>query len=1021
MKNTENLIFEDAWLGLGNLDDIIISTNNMIGRTKEDIENPDLHLLRLLRDPRYFGTTAKLLFDIELHPIQIAILQEFWIRPFPMFVASRGFGKMLRPEEQLRTPNGWTTMENIKVGDKIYGGDGKLTTVINKTDLQNNLDMYKITLRDGRTIECCGDHQWKVYSQKNKKWNVLKTKEMLDFKRDRIGAKSNGKEYLYALPINKPLIDEEPQDLPLHPYVVGVLLGDGCLTQNRITFSSTDQHIVNKINSLLPTGYYVSTQADGITHGINTTTNIPFYKIIEKIGIHKLNSHNKYIPLNYLYGSYNQKIALLQGLMDTDGYSNGESVIEYYTVSSDLNRDILDLARSLGIHCKSTKKPSMFRGKKYADCHRISMYTNEAVFSLPRKLQYLKHTISKQGQSKYDKVFITNIEYIGKGSGYCIMVDNDDSTYLTKDYIVTHNSFLMALYCTLRCILVPGTKIVVVGAAFRQSKIVFEYMETLWRNSPILRSIFNGNDDGPRRDVDRCTMRLGESWTIAVPMGDGSKIRGLRAHIIIADEFASISPDIYETVVSGFAAVSANPIQNVKEEAKKAAMLEVGLWNDELEAVQIKKGNQAIIAGTADYSFKHFASYWKRYKAIINSRGDKHTLEEIFKGEVPDSFNWKDYSIIRVPYELIPKGFMDDKQVSRAKATIHTGIYNMEYAACFTEDSDGFFRRSLIESCVTNESNPIVINGNNILFDVSTKGNPDLQYIYGIDPASEKDNFTIVVLELHKDHSRIVYGWSTNRNNFKDRQKTGLVNEYDFYSFCARKIRNLMKIFPCSRIGLDAQGGGVAIEEALHDPGKLEEGENLIWPVIDIDKPKDTDDQSGLHILELVQFARADWTAQANHGLRKDLEDKILLFPRFDQVTLALALDRENRDIMTADLNNLYDSESECVLEIEELKNELTTIVMTQTSTGPNARDRWDTPEIKLPNGKKGKLRKDRYSALLIANMLARQISRTLQPINFDVIGNNLAEVKKTDGQMYKGPNWFTENANANIYGGIYR
>jgi hypothetical protein len=675
MAKTSNLIFDNAWLGLGDLSQIIIPTNHMIGRTKEDIENPDLHLLRLLRDPKYFGTTAKLLFDIELHPIQIAILQEFWLRPFPMFVASRGFGK----------------------------------------------------------------------------------------------------------------------------------------------------------------------------------------------------------------------------------------------------------------------------------------------------------------------------------------------------------SFLMALYCTLRCILVPGTKIVVVGAAFRQSKIIFEYMETLWRNSPILRSIFSGNDDGPRRDVDRCTMRLGESWTIAVPMGDGSKIRGLRAHIIIADEFASISPDIYETVVSGFAAVSASPIQNVKEEAKKAAMLEAGLWSDELEAVQIKKGNQAIIAGTADYSFKHFASYWKRYKAIINSKGDKHKLEEIFKGEVPDSFNWKDYSIVRIPYELIPKGFMDDKQVSRAKATIHTGIYNMEYAACFTEDSDGFFRRSLIESCVTNESKPIIISGNNILFDVSTKGNPDLQYVYGIDPASEKDNFTIVILELHKDHNRIVYGWSTNRNNFKDRQKIGLVNEHDFYGFCARKIRNLMKIFPCARIGMDAQGGGVAVEEALHDPGKLEDGENLIWPVIDMNKFKDTDDQPGLHILELVQFARADWTAQANHGLRKDLEDKVLLFPRFDQVTLALALDRENKDIMTADLSNLYDSESECVLEIEELKNELTTIVMTQTSTGPNARDRWDTPEIKLPNGKKGKLRKDRYSALVIANMLARQMSRTLEPASFDVIGNNLSDVGKTSGQMYKGPSWFIDNANANIYGGIYR
>jgi len=450
MTNTDNLIYENAWLGLGDLSKLEIDVNPLFGRTKEDIENPDLHLLRLLKDPKYFGATVRLLMNIELHPIQIALLQEFWYRPFPMFIASRGFGK----------------------------------------------------------------------------------------------------------------------------------------------------------------------------------------------------------------------------------------------------------------------------------------------------------------------------------------------------------SFSLALYSMLKCILVPGTKIVIVGSAFRQSKIIFEYMENMWRNSPIIRSIFSSNDDGPRRDVDRCTIRLGDSWAIAVPMGDGSKIRGLRAHIIIADEFASISPDIYETVVAGFAAVSASPIQNVKEEARKKAMREAGLWTDELEAVQIKKGNQAIISGTADYSFKHYAQYWNRYKAIINSRGDKHKLKEIFGNDPPENFNWKDYSIIRIPYELIPKGFMDDKQVARAKATIHTGIYNMEYAACFTEDSDGFFKRSLIESCVCKEDKPIVINDKEILFDVSTKGNPQHKYVYGIDPASEKDNFSIVVLELHHDHNRIVYCWTTNRSNFKDRQKTGLVGEHDFYGFCARKIRNLMKVFP---------------------------------------------------------------------------------------------------------------------------------------------------------------------------------------------------------------------------------
>jgi hypothetical protein len=582
-------------------------------------------------------------------------------------------------------------------------------------------------------------------------------------------------------------------------------------------------------------------------------------------------------------------------------------------------------------------------------------------------------------------------------------------------------SFLLALYCIIKCTFCPGTKIVVVGAAFRQSKIIFEYMETIWRNSPILRSIFNGNDDGPRRDVDRCTMRLGDSWTIAIPMGDGSKIRGLRAHIIIADEFASISPDIYETVVSGFAAVSASPIQNVKEEAKKQAMIEAGIWNDELEALEYKMGNQAIISGTADYDFKHFASYWKRYKAIIESKGNRNKLEEIFKGEVPDNFNWKDYSIIRIPYELIPKGFMDDKQVSRAKATIHTGIYNMEYAACFVKDSEGFFRRSLIENCVTSDQNPITVNDKVITFDAATRGNANSQYVYGIDPASEQDNFSIVILEVFPDHRRIVYCWTTNRNNFKERLKTGLVQDHDFYGFCARKIRNLMKLFPCARIGMDAQGGGIAIEESLHDPSKLEEGENLIWPIIDYDKSKDTDSQSGLHIIELVQFAKADWTSQANHGLRKDLEDKILLFPRFDNLTLGLALDKEGKDILTGDLNPIYDSLSECILEIEELKNELTTIVMTQTSTGSGARDRWDTPEVKLQNGKKGRLRKDRYSSLVIANMLARQMTRTLQPIEYDVVGDNRINVVKHEGALYKGPEWFTAGANDSDYLGIYK
>ena len=97
-------------------------------------------------------------------------------------------------------------------------------------------------------------------------------------------------------------------------------------------------------------------------------------------------------------------------------------------------------------------------------------------------------------------------------------------------------SFMLSLYCMLRALILPGRKVVVVGAAFRQSKVLFEYMETIWNNSPILRDICDGNS-GPRRDVDRCVMRINDSRVTCLPLGDGQKIRGQRANDIISDEF----------------------------------------------------------------------------------------------------------------------------------------------------------------------------------------------------------------------------------------------------------------------------------------------------------------------------------------------------------------------------------------------------------------------------------------------------------------------------------------------------
>lgn len=561
-------------------------------------------------------------------------------------------------------------------------------------------------------------------------------------------------------------------------------------------------------------------------------------------------------------------------------------------------------------------------------------------------------------------------------------------------------SFILALYAVLRALFMPRRKIIIVGAAFRQSKVLFEYMDTIWKNAPVLRDLCSSNS-GPRRDVDRCVMHIGHSTITALPLGDGSKIRGQRANDIIADEFASIPRDIFENVVAGFAAVASSPIEKTKQKAKEAMAIKLGVpipMSKKQNPVDMS--NQIILSGTAYYDFNHFSEYHKRYHSIVMSGGDERKLEEVFNGSVPADFDWTNYSVSRIPVDKLPIGFMDSGQVGRAKATVHTGIYQMEYGAIFTTDSQGFFKRSLIEGCTTSPTDPVKLPSGEICFEASLKGDPSKRYVFGVDPASEVDNFSIVVMEVNKDHRRVVHCWTTTRKSHKELLKSRIVDEDDFYSFCAKKIRQLMKVFPCSEIGMDAQGGGIAVMEALHDKDKIPQGEVAIWPVIE-EKHKDTDDHAGLHILKMCQFAKYDWLAEANHGLRKDFEDKLVLFPYFDSVSLGLALEVDKS------LGRKYDTLEDCVMEIEELKDELSMIVMTQTGTG---RERWDTPEVKTGAGRKSRLRKDRYSSLIMANMSARnyQEKEEIEFIAGGFASENGSRFESPE-KMYGGPSWFCE------------
>jgi hypothetical protein len=575
-------------------------------------------------------------------------------------------------------------------------------------------------------------------------------------------------------------------------------------------------------------------------------------------------------------------------------------------------------------------------------------------------------------------------------------------------------SFILAIYVILKLLFCQNRKIILCGASFRQSKVVFAYVESIVSNSTILRSMFKPESFAHANDAYVVT--LGNSYCKALPIGTGEKIRGQRANDIVADEFSSMLIDIFETVIAGFAAVSSAPDKNVKNIAKqklierlRVELDKIGIeYEDAVDAHTGGSNNQIIIAGTAHYDFNHFSKYHKRWLQIIKTRNDKQKLKALFGEKYEDGLDARDYSVIRVPIDLVPDGFMDKAQINRSKATMSSSNYIMEFGAGFVSDSDGFFKNTLIRQCCVDYDMKLQLPSGRILeedelfFEPELFGDLNAKYIYGIDPASQQDNFSIVILKLcnHGEYRKIVNVWVTNNKDHKEQVKEGQEKEHNFYAFCCRKIRKLMKTFTCERIALDSQGGGVAIMEGLKDKDKLEPGELPIYPIIVPGKPQDTDGEAGLHIIEIVNFSSQEWTSNSNHGMKKDLEDRILLFPFIDTVSIAIA-QAEHEQYKIDDMQKL-------LFNIEELKLELVTITVSETPTG---REHFDTPEIKTGTGRKGRMKKDRYSALLMANASARNLAGSVfSPITTFGGGFSSSYKKTNDEQenMFVGPSWIT-------------
>ena len=359
-----------------------------------------------------------------------------------LFGGSPGTGKAQPTDAKILAPTGWVLMGEVSVGSKVIGSDGKPTKVL-AIHPQGMQPVYKVSLSDGTSTECTSDHLWHTTTRKErqtKKQGALRdTATILATLNRGDGSLSN-----HQLPIVCP-VEFEQGEYSLHPYLIGLLLGDGCFRGGYPKFTNPEPFLVEVVKSLLPNGVELRTTSNPIDYSItgNGGTNV-VTDCLRSLGLMDKLSTEKHIPCVYLFGSSVNRLAVLQGLLDTDASTDGHN-IEFSTSSPQLADDVVFLVESLGgtSTVRSRIPTYHHNGKKRKGSRswRILVMLPPSIqpFRLPRKLErYIPRT-------KYPpRRYITSVERVGEKVCQCISIENPDGLYLTDHCIVTHNTYTAA-------------------------------------------------------------------------------------------------------------------------------------------------------------------------------------------------------------------------------------------------------------------------------------------------------------------------------------------------------------------------------------------------------------------------------------------------------------------------------------------------------------------------------------------------------------------------------------------------
>jgi replicative DNA helicase len=354
-------------------------------------------------------------------------------------------GKAQPLDARVKTRDGWKQMGELKLGDELASVDGR-RSLVSGIFPQGRRQVYRITFSDGRSTRCCAEHLWRVYYRDWPLPRVITTARLI--------VMLKAVRYRHRLWIDT--VDGHfghTCSLPLDPWLLGALLGDGRISGGSVVFSTADQEMLERLMTAAGDGYelrvvggydYRVVQAGGAHRkGVQGVSPNQIKEALKSLGLWGLKSEEKFIPETYLLAGRQKRLQLLQGLLDTDGWVESWGSIRFCSSSERLARNVVDLVRSLGGWATLRKKPTTYTYKGERREGLVAHVCN-IHHSDPRSLLLLnsKRLRLPDRPERAWRPVVASIEPDGVVETQCIAVTHPSSLYVTDDYVVTHNTSL---------------------------------------------------------------------------------------------------------------------------------------------------------------------------------------------------------------------------------------------------------------------------------------------------------------------------------------------------------------------------------------------------------------------------------------------------------------------------------------------------------------------------------------------------------------------------------------------------